>query len=70
MSGKVQVIDVTKLEKCTAVCDAEPPGHVSIIPADKTSVSDWASTRGTDAVDPHTADVINAIVGTLKVPKR
>ena len=66
---KVQIIDTTQLHSCTAVCDT-PDGHISIVPSDGTSVTDWALTRGTGAVDPHTQDVINAIVGMTRIPKQ
>ncbi|MCL2736601.1 MAG: hypothetical protein FWD75_08240, partial [Propionibacteriaceae bacterium] len=65
--GNVQVIDTTKLELCEARCDIAPDGHVAITPSDGTTVSDWANTRGSDPPSPQTQDVINAIVGTIKV---
>ena len=65
--GKVQVIDTTKLQLTQAIPDAPPAGHVSVIPADGGSIAEWAATRGGDVVSPYTADIINAIVGTVRV---
>jgi hypothetical protein len=64
----VQVIDTSRLKLLQAFPDS-PAGHVSLAPADRTPIEPWAATRGTDAVSPYTQDIIDAITGTVKVPK-
>jgi hypothetical protein len=67
--GKVQIIDTSRL-KCVVACpDAQPPGHVSLRPPDPAEIPSWAATRGTDQISPYTQDIMDAIIGTTKVPK-
>lgn len=67
--GKVQVIDTSKL-KCVVACpDAPPPGHVSLQSADLSEIPGWAATRGTGQVHTYTQDIMDAIVGEIRVPK-
>ncbi len=51
------------------MCDITPEGHVTIRPADGTSVAVWAATRGTDTIDPHSLELIDANIGSIRVPK-
>jgi hypothetical protein len=67
--GKAQVIDTSKL-KCVVACpDAPPPGHVSLRPPDPADIPAWAATRDTDQISIWTQDIMDAIVGTVRVPK-
>jgi RHS repeat-associated protein len=66
---KVQVINVSKLKRLLATPDAPPPGHVSIHPADLAEVADWAATRGTGQVHPYTQELLEAIIGEIRIPK-
>jgi RHS repeat-associated protein len=67
--GKVQVIDTTKL-KCVIACpDAPPPGHVSLRPPDPSEIPAWAATRQTGQVHRYTQDIMDAIVGQIRLPR-
>jgi hypothetical protein len=66
--GKVQVIDTSKL-KCVVACpDAPPPGRVSLQPPDLADIPGRPATRGTAEISPYTQDIMDAIVGTVRVP--
>jgi hypothetical protein len=67
--GKAQVIDTTRLQGLCAVCDAFPPGHVSIAPLGASTLESWAATRGTGAVHPHTQELLDAVVDEVRRPK-
>jgi hypothetical protein len=67
--GKVQIIDTSRL-KCVVVCpDAPPPGHVSLQPPDLAEIPAWAATRGTEVISPYTQDIMDAIIGIIRVPR-
>jgi hypothetical protein len=65
--GKVQVIDTSQLKLLEAHPEAPPEGHISLAPADSSLIDQWAATRGTEEISPFTQDIMNAIVGTIRV---
>jgi RHS repeat-associated protein len=67
--GKVQVIDTSKL-KCVVACpDGPPAGHVSLRPPDSSEIPAWAATRESGELSLYTQDIMDAIVGIVRVPK-
>jgi hypothetical protein len=63
---KAQVIDTDKLKTLLALPAEPPAGHVCLTPRDAEVLAEWAATRGTGAVHPLTAEVLAAIVDTVR----
>ena len=66
LPGKNQIIDPSKFNNLTAICDKPKTGHVSITPKDMSQMQDWINSRGGADVHPLTQELIDAIVGTVK----
>lgn len=68
LSGKIQIIDTSRLKDLCAVCDNPVTGHVSIFPRDMGSMPGWIKSRGGSEIHPLTQELMNAIVGSTRKP--
>ena len=65
-SGKVQVIDTSKLDKLCAVCDNPATGHVSIRPKNMDDMPGWIASRGSDTPHELTDELMGAVVDEIR----
>jgi hypothetical protein len=73
--NKAQIIKTELLgPDVVAAPDAPPPGHVSIRPADMTTMPEWQATRDDvlagGPAHPYTVEVREAIVGMVRRDKQ
>ena len=66
---KAQQIDTSKLKNLYAREDPSPPGHVTIAPKDPSQMGPWSGSRGGDAIHPLTQELMDAVVGEIRIGK-
>ncbi len=66
LSGKIQIIDTSKLTNLCAICDNLATGHVSIYPKNMGMMPGWISSRGGTEIHPLTQELMDAVVGTAR----